>query len=148
MTMMPWLALAVLLAAAPIPHAVAGEATVTDLLLAVKHHKTCEITTRGRVSGNPHTVTVWFVADGERVQLGTLDATRDWVRNAIVTPEVILDFGEVAMRGTLSEVTDSDADAEIHDALQDKYWMARLGGWFGQDPERTFSVDSLALTTD
>ena len=53
----------------------------------------CYLTTIGRVSGNPHTIEIWFALDPD-------DATRlammagggrksDWVRNLAQTPDVV-----------------------------------------------------------
>ncbi len=52
---------------------------------------TCRITTRGRKTGRPHAVTIWFVvgAEEQRVYLGTLRMGRDWPRNVAANPEVI-----------------------------------------------------------
>jgi hypothetical protein len=40
-------------------------------LAAVEGSSTCRITTRGRRSGKPHTVTIWFLVEGTTLYLGT-----------------------------------------------------------------------------
>ena len=61
-------------------------------LAAVKDRGTLRITTRGRKTGKPHTVPIWFVVEDTTVWLGTLDPRRDWVRNLQKTPDVVLDL--------------------------------------------------------
>jgi len=116
---------------------------VSTRLAAVKDRGTCRITTRGRKSGKPHTVTIWFVAEGPTVYLGTLNAKRDWVRNIARYPAVELDMGDLRVRGRATAVTDPAVDAHVRDLLASKYWMAWIGSWFGKGPERTFRVDGL-----
>jgi hypothetical protein len=127
----------------------ASDATlVTERLRAVSHQKECRVTTMGRRSGNPHTVTTWFVVEGDTIYLGTLDVTRDWVRNARAKGQVTIDFGTLAVTGTFADVTDPEVDARVHEELKRKYWIAWLGSWFRQGPERTFRVGDLQLASD
>ncbi len=101
------------------------------------------ITTRGRRTGKPHTVPIWFVADDTTLYLATLNAKRDWVRNVRRTPEVTLALGSLRVRGRASVVTDPVLEARIRDLLARKYWMAWIGSWFGMGPDATFRVDNL-----
>ena len=121
----------------------ADSAGLAAKLAAVGDRSTCRITTRGRKSGKPHTVTIWFLAEGTTVYLATLNAKRDWVRNLEKTPEVVLDVDGVRVRGRASTIADVGVDAHVRDLLARKYWMAWLGSWFGKGPERTFRVDGL-----
>ena len=121
----------------------ADSAGLAAKLAAVGDRSTCRITTRGRKSGKPHTVTIWFLAEGTTVYLATLNAKRDWVRNLEKTPEVVLDVDGVRVRGRASTIADVGVDAHVRDLLARKYWMAWLGSWFGQGPERTFRIDGL-----
>jgi deazaflavin-dependent oxidoreductase (nitroreductase family) len=132
------------LVGAAVATATAEPISIRDQLLAVKDERECRITTRGRKTGKPHTVPVWFVADGDVLYLSTLDDTRDWVRNARKTPTVTVDFGQLAVTGQLRDVTDTDLDARVREALRHKYWLARVAGWFGKRPKRTFVIDHLA----
>ena len=74
-------------------------AAMADLparLAAIKDRGTLRITTRGRRTGKPHTVTIWFVVDGATLYLATLNAKRDWVRNLRKTPDAALEVESVA----------------------------------------------------
>ena len=114
-------------------------------LAAVRDRSTCRITTRGRKSGRPHTVTVWFLVEDTTIYLGTLDARRDWVRNLERTPDVALDIDGVRVRGRAATVHDPGVDSHVRRLLAAKYWMAWIGSWFGKGPARTFRVDGLDL---
>ncbi|HSV08250.1 MAG TPA: nitroreductase/quinone reductase family protein [Candidatus Binatus sp.] len=113
-------------------------------LASVKDRGTLRITTRGRKSGRPHGVPIWFLVEGTTVFLATLNADRDWVRNVARTPEVELDVDALRLRGRASTVSDPGLEAHIRDLLARKYWMAWIGSWFGMRPARTFRVDALA----
>ena len=109
----------------------------------MKDQSTARITTRGRKTGKPHSRPIWFVVDGPTIYLGTLNARRDWVRNAQKNADVMLDFGALRVRGHLATVTDPALEARIRELLAGKYWTAWIGSWFGARPDRTFRVDAL-----
>jgi deazaflavin-dependent oxidoreductase (nitroreductase family) len=143
---------ACVLAAAPWvsaePAAAPGAApNVGAALAGLRSQRTVELTTTGRRTGNPHTVTVWFLVDGPVLYLNTLDPTRDWVRNVLKQPEVRLDFGGTVLLGQLHPVTDPALETHIRQALRDKYWIAWAGGLVGQGPKQTFLVDGLRPAT-
>lgn len=118
----------------------------TDLatrLAAVKDRGTLRITTRGRRTGKPHTVTIWFLVDGATMYLGTLNPDRDWVRNLARHTDVELAVGELQLRGRVSTVDDPALEARIRSMLARKYWPAWIGSWFGFGPARTFRVDGI-----
>jgi deazaflavin-dependent oxidoreductase (nitroreductase family) len=123
--LVPWLVLAAVAAA-----------SVGDDLRSVAEPSTVKLTTTGRTSGKPRVVTIWFVAEGERVwvQAGK-DGGTDWYRNLGKTPEVGLDFGSLHLRGKARAIDDVAETDRVHGLFQQKYWMAWassfLGGRFG-----------------
>jgi len=117
--------------------------SLTERLAAVKDRSTCRITTRGRRTGKPHTRTIWFVVENTVLYLGTLNARRDWVRNAQKSPDVELDLGALRVRGRLSTITDPQLDAHVRELIAAKYWAAWIASWFGKGPERTFRVEQV-----
>ncbi len=75
------------------------------------------LTTTGRMSGSPHEIEVWFAIEGETVYMLAGDGDRsDWVRNLMISPDVILKIGELK-RTTRARViqagTDEDALARL-----------------------------------
>jgi len=86
------------------------------------------LTTRGRKSGVPRRVTIWFVADSERaisVQ-HTTAAAAQWFRNLSVDPNVTVDFGAGPIAALAQPVTDPLAVQEILTRIRRKYWTAWL----------------------
>jgi deazaflavin-dependent oxidoreductase (nitroreductase family) len=65
----------------------ADPALDVDALAAVEF---CYLTTTGRVSGQPHTIEIWFVAHDGRAYLMAGDPRSDWVRNLRANPAVRL----------------------------------------------------------
>lgn len=94
----------------------------------------CYLTTRGRVSGNPHTIEIWFVLDGETLYMMAGDGTKaDWVRNLRRTPEVRVRIGERHFRGDARVVAAaSEEDARARRMLLAKYrpgYSGDLSNW-------------------
>lgn len=115
--------------------------TAPDAALAsLAGTRTVRLITRGRKSGLPRPVTVWFVVDGSEICLGTLNEDRNWVRNARHTPEVELEIGSARLRGRFCEIAEPGEHAAVRAAIARKYWPARIAGWFGIGQKRTFRI--------
>jgi deazaflavin-dependent oxidoreductase (nitroreductase family) len=110
-------------------------------LESLKEQSTCRITTRGRRTGRPHTVTIWFVVgDGGRIHLGTLKMGRDWPKNVAANPDVVLEIGDLRLSGRVQQVSEENERARIESLLAAKYWAAWIGSWLGFRPEGVFEV--------
>lgn len=81
------------------------------------------LTTTGRASGRAHRVEIWFALHDDVVYLlsGGRDAS-DWVRNILVTPQVVFEIGGVR-RLTRARIVDpnTDEDALARRLLLEKY---------------------------
>lgn len=92
---------------------------------------TVELTTIGRKSGQPRTVTIWFVyGDRLYVQSGK-DGKTDWYQNLLKTPAVTVKVGEREMQGQAKPVEDPAEAARVHELFKQKYLSARVMSWFG-----------------
>jgi deazaflavin-dependent oxidoreductase (nitroreductase family) len=90
--------------------------------------KTVRLTTRGRSSGQPRTVTIWFVADGPRrilVQHVT-SAPANWYRNLLKDSAVTVDFGSGPIAARAAPITDAQRVQQVLGAVRRKYWSAWL----------------------
>lgn len=106
-----------------------------------QHEATCTLTTRGRRTGRPHVVTIWFAVDVlGRIYLSTLRLDRDWAKNAIAEPRVTLQVGDLALAGTLRLLDEETAAAEGANVIAQKYWGAWLARWLGLRPEGVFEM--------
>ena len=81
----------------------------------------CYLTTRGRVSGRPRRIELWFALDDRTVCLLSGGRERShWVKNLRCTPDVTVALGgRVAGRARIVE--DPDEDARARTAVHDKY---------------------------
>jgi deazaflavin-dependent oxidoreductase (nitroreductase family) len=97
----------------------------------------CYLTTRGRVTGTPHEIEIWFALDGSTLYLlsGGRDRS-DWVRNLIADPAVTVRLRDVTLPATarvLEPGTDPSGiweDAHARRIVFDKY-QPRSGGLEG-----------------
>ena len=54
----------------------------------------CYLTTRGRVTGDPHEIEIWFAArDSTIYMLSGGGSSADWVKNILANPEVRVRVG-------------------------------------------------------
>ena len=93
---------------------------------AVKDRSTLRLTTIGRKTGKRHTVTVWFLVDGETVYLATLKLLRDWPRNVLKNGHVELNVADEVLKGRAKRITDAKRLAHVKTLLAKKYWAAWL----------------------
>jgi deazaflavin-dependent oxidoreductase (nitroreductase family) len=83
----------------------------------------CYLTTRGRRTGRPHTIEIWFVVVGSTAYLMAGGRDRaDWVRNLVADPAVTLRVGEESWpaRGRVVEAGTAE-DAEARRLMLSKY---------------------------
>ncbi len=86
----------------------------------------CYLTTVGRVSGNPHTIEIWFALDPDDASRLAMMAgggrKSDWVRNLERRPEVTIKLGKLIYPATARVVApDERDDALIRRLLVEKY---------------------------
>jgi deazaflavin-dependent oxidoreductase (nitroreductase family) len=99
---------------------------------AVEGKSDVRLTTIGRSSGKPRSVTIWFVRDQNHlyVQSGK-DGKTNWYRNILANPEVSLEIDSVQLTGRAVPIDDETETRRIHDLFRSKYLTARVMGWFG-----------------
>ena len=114
--------------------------TLKQRLTALKDRSTLRVTTIGRKTGKRHTVTTWFLVDGDTVYLATLRLKRDWPRNVMKNGHVELAIGGEGFRGRAKQITGAKRLEHVKALLSQKYWAAWLGSWFGMKPEGAFAV--------
>lgn len=94
-----------------------------ERLNKVATKQTVKLTHCGRKSGKSYEVTIWFVADGDRVYLGTANVNRQWVRNVQKTPKVGLLIGGETFEGKARFLTDGAEHERAQGKMRRKYWM-------------------------
>jgi deazaflavin-dependent oxidoreductase (nitroreductase family) len=90
----------------------------------------CTLVTRGRTSGEPRAITIWFAAVGRTVYLlsGGGEAAH-WVRNLRADPAVTVVVGETRIAGRARVVRGEAEDPVAREAIAAKYGTTGLKTW-------------------
>jgi deazaflavin-dependent oxidoreductase (nitroreductase family) len=94
----------------------------------------CYLTTRGRVSGKPRTIEIWFAGRDSTIYFlsGGGDAS-NWVKNVQADPDVSVRIGRKLFKGKARLVADKDEGLSARHLLAGKYegWEPgkRLSSW-------------------
>ncbi len=98
------------------------------MLDSIADARTLKITTLGRQTGKPHTVTIWFVAHGGKIYVSTNDLKlRDWARNLLANPEVSMEVAGQQLRGRACLIEDEELRGVVADIRRGKYHGAFPG---------------------
>jgi deazaflavin-dependent oxidoreductase (nitroreductase family) len=91
-------------------------------------HDFCYLTTRGRVSGKPHRIEIWFAGAGGTLYLLAGDGARsDWVRNLIADPSTTVQIGSVTLPAVARVVDDTAEAATARRLVAQKYASHEAG---------------------
>ncbi|MFN2425686.1 MAG: nitroreductase family deazaflavin-dependent oxidoreductase [Candidatus Binatia bacterium] len=103
----------------------------------IPNQSTLKLTHFGRRSGKPFDVTIWFADIDGSLWIGSLDESRNWVRNLRATGRGRVDFGSGAV-DVAAEFVESEADKQRYrDAVTAKYpVLSRLIALFGIGKKR------------
>jgi deazaflavin-dependent oxidoreductase (nitroreductase family) len=113
---------------------------VTERLARVATHRTCQLTHRGRKSGRPFEVTIWFLVNADAVYLTTMNMTRQWTQNVQVNRDVAIRLGPETFAGEARVVTEASEVTEVVRLLKEKYWLSRPYLWLKKRPDGVFRV--------
>ena len=100
------------------------DARTAQRLAKISSLQTLVLTHHGRKSDKPYDVVIWFVVSGERMFLATANKNRNWVRNVMAKPNVVLKAGGEAFPATVTQITDSAERERVRNLIQSKYWYA------------------------
>ena len=79
----------------------------------------------GRKSGNPYSVKIWFVVEGEKVYIGSANMNHHWTRNVQKTPRVRLSIGDENFDGSARFLTDRSEHERVMALMRRKYSLFR-----------------------
>jgi deazaflavin-dependent oxidoreductase (nitroreductase family) len=102
-------------------------------LLQLADEQYSYLTTRGRASGRPHRIEIWFAIDGETVYMLSGGGERsDWVKNLRRDPAVGVEIGGRCFTGRARVVADAAEDERARALVHDKYapgYSGDLASW-------------------
>jgi deazaflavin-dependent oxidoreductase (nitroreductase family) len=103
----------------------------------------CYLTTRGRVSGRPHTIEIWFALNEHSIYMLAGGRERsDWVKNLLRDPAVTVRLRDVTFAGQARVVERPDEDALARRMVLEKYQPG-----YGEDLT-DWGRDSLPVAVD
>lgn len=110
---------------------------------ALDRHWNCKLTARGRKSGEPRTVTIWFALGDGKVFLTGGSKESNWVKNLRANPDATVQIGTARLRGR-ARVVEDPAEAEaVRQRFVRRYLMARIARMLGSG-----YTDSTAVVID
>jgi len=93
----------------------------------------CYLTTRGRVTGNPHRIEIWFAIEEDTLYMLSGGGERsDWVKNLRRASAVTVEIGDHLFEGHGRIVSDRAEDEHARTLVHDKYvgsYGGDLSGW-------------------
>lgn len=101
-------------------------------LQALNRESLVHLTVRGRKSGKPHTVKIWFAVGNGKVYVTSargMDA--NWVKNLRKNSDATLRIGSTTLHGTAVWREDAGVRAEILPLFLRKYFLAKVFKWIG-----------------
>ena len=95
---------------------------LTVLLSQLAKEDYCYLTTRGRVSGNPHEIEIWFGAQNNSIYLLSGGGQQsDWVKNLLKDPSVKVRIAKHTFSGAARLVKDEKEETTARYLLAEKY---------------------------
>jgi deazaflavin-dependent oxidoreductase (nitroreductase family) len=93
-----------------------------EILEAAQNEREVTLTTYGRVTGKPVTVTLWIATDGQRLFIRSGGGFgRDWPQNLIARGEAILNVGGHSIKVKPRHVTDPAEARAVSQLVRKKY---------------------------
>ncbi len=109
-------------------------ASVGDLQ-RVRFEKLIELTTQGRKTGRPHTVTLWFAAVDDEIFLSHEGEETDWMRNIRKNDHIFFKIRGLEFQGIAHFLDDTAAEISVaKKSLYEKYYgkatRETIDDWF------------------
>ncbi len=95
---------------------------LAKLLSQLSKEEYCYLTTKGRRTGKPHKIEIWFGLNGSTVYLlsGGMDKS-DWVKNLLKDPNATVRIAKHTFPATARLVKDEKEEMMARSMLADKY---------------------------
>jgi deazaflavin-dependent oxidoreductase (nitroreductase family) len=101
-------------------------------LQALNRESLVQLTVRGRKSGKPHSVKIWFATGNGKIYVTSARGTNaDWVKNLRKNADVTLQIGSTTLQGIAVWREDAGVRTEVLPLFLRKYFLARIFKWIG-----------------
>jgi deazaflavin-dependent oxidoreductase (nitroreductase family) len=82
----------------------------------------CYVTTRGRRTGQPHRIEIWYATHGTTLYLlAGGGRSSDWVQNALADPTVEVEIGTESYPGRARAIEETDEAGRARSLVFEKY---------------------------
>ena len=117
---------------------------LTKLLSELAKEEYCYLTTKGRKTGKPHEIEIWFCIHADSLYLlsGGGDES-DWVKNLRANPEVTVRIGKYIFAATTRIVKNSGEESTVRPMMAAKYQ-----GWQDGQKLSEWARDALMVGID
>ncbi|MFP8874926.1 MAG: nitroreductase/quinone reductase family protein [Myxococcota bacterium] len=97
----------------------------------LNRHWNCRLTATGRRSGQPRSVTIWFVLEEGMLFLAGGAEVPHWCRNLDTQPSAEAVIGHTRLRLRAKVLEEGDPAEAVRRRFLRKYLLARISRWFG-----------------
>jgi hypothetical protein len=102
-----------------------------DFMKALDSKGEVELTVTGRRSGRELSRPVWFVREGDRLDLVPVSGSdSDWYKNALKAPTIRLAAGGAQLTERATPITDPGKVTEILDKFRAKYGAQEVAAYY------------------
>lgn len=91
------------------------------------------MTVRGRRSGRTHSLTVWFVLEGDTLHLLPVSGSdTDWYRNILTTAEMTLAVDGESLKVEPRPISESGLIEQVVKRFRAKYGAGEISRWYSK----------------
>ncbi len=102
---------------------------LVELLPQLSKEEYCYLTTKGRKTGKPHEIEIWFGIVGNTLYLLSGGAGEsDWVKNLRANPEVSIRIGKYIFAAAARIVRNIEEESTVRPLMAAKYQGWKEGG--------------------
>lgn len=90
-------------------------------------HRTVDMTTFGRKSGEPRTVEIWWFRFEDRFIVTGTPGRRDWLANVRADARVVIEVDGMRVEATASEVSDTEFRSRFFTSTDPRWYRTQAG---------------------
>ncbi len=90
-------------------------------------HRTVDMTTIGRKSGEPRTIEIWWFRFEHRFIVTGTPGRRDWLANVRADPRVVIEVEDLRVEATALEVSDAEFRRRFFHSTDPRWYRTQAG---------------------
>ena len=110
-----------------------SEGTASRFRRLLEGKRELTISTRGRRSGKTHSLTVWFVLEGDALHLLPVSGSdTNWYRNILSTAEMTLTIDGESLSVEPQPITEAGLVEQTVEGFRAKYGAGEISRWYSK----------------